>query len=116
MDSVDSERFARDETSVRNRFWNKIKAVARRVPFAEDAVASYYATRDPATPTRVKAILVGALAYFVLPFDAIPDFIAGLGYVDDAAVLVAALKAVGSSVTEAHRQRARRWLDSFDAG
>ncbi len=116
MDSVDGGRFARDEATVRDRFWNKIKAVARRVPFAEEAVSSYYATRDPATPTRVKAILVGALAYLVLPFDAVPDFIAGLGFVDDAAVVMAALKAVGSSITDVHRRRARRWLDSIDAG
>jgi uncharacterized membrane protein YkvA (DUF1232 family) len=113
---TDSDTFSRDATLVRNGFVNKIKAVARRIPFAEDAVAAWFCTRDPATPFQVRATLVGALAYFVLPFDIIPDFVTGLGYTDDAAVLLAALKIVGSHITEAHRARARRWLQSIDVG
>jgi uncharacterized membrane protein YkvA (DUF1232 family) len=101
---------------VRNGFVNKIKAVARRIPFAEDAVAAWFCTRDPATPFRVRATLVGALAYFILPTDAIPDIVAGLGFTDDAAVLLAALKIVGSQISDAHRARARRWLQSIEVG
>lgn len=111
-----SETYSRDATLVRQGFVNKIKAVAKRIPFAEDAVAAWFCTRDPATPFKVRATLIGALAYFVLPIDAIPDIIAVLGFTDDAAVLLAALKIVGSHVTEAHRARARRWLQSIDVG
>ncbi|MCW5748387.1 MAG: DUF1232 domain-containing protein [Alphaproteobacteria bacterium] len=110
----DSDTFGRDAALVRNGFVNKIKAVARRIPFAEDAVAAWFCTRDPATPVQVRITLIGALAYFVLPFDVIPDMIAGLGYTDDAAVLLAALKIVGSHITNSHRVRARRWLQSID--
>lgn len=111
-----SDTYDRDATMVRSGFVNKIKAVAKRIPFAEDAVAAWFCTRDPATPFQVRATLIGALAYFVLPFDAVPDIIAGLGFTDDAAVLLAALKIVGGHVTEAHRARARRWLQSIDVG
>jgi uncharacterized membrane protein YkvA (DUF1232 family) len=112
----DSDTFSRDAALVRNGFVNKIKAVARRIPFAEDAVAAWFCTRDPATPFRVRATLVGALAYFILPTDAIPDIVAGLGFTDDAAVLLAALKIVGSKISDAHRARARRWLQSIEVG
>ena len=108
------DTYSRDAALVRDGFVNKIKAVARRIPFAEDAVAAWFCTRDPATPFKVRATLIGALAYFVLPFDAVPDFIVGLGFTDDAAVLLAALKIVSSSISEAHRARARRWLQSID--
>ena len=110
------DSFSRDAALVRNGFVNKIKAVARRIPFAEDAVAAWFCTRDPATPFKVRATLMGALAYFILPFDVVPDVIAGLGFTDDAAVLLAALKLVGNHISEAHRARARRWLQSIDVG
>jgi uncharacterized membrane protein YkvA (DUF1232 family) len=108
------DTYSRDAALVRDGFVNKIKAVARRIPFAEDAVAAWFSTRDPATPFKVRATLIGALAYFVLPFDVVPDFVVGLGFTDDAAVLLAALKMVGGSISEAHRARARRWLQSID--
>jgi uncharacterized membrane protein YkvA (DUF1232 family) len=112
----DSDTFSRDAALVRNGFVNKMKAVARRIPFAEDAVAAWFCTRDPATPFQVRATLIGALAYFVMPFDVVPDIVAGLGFTDDAAVLLAALKIVGSHISDAHRARARRWLQSIDIG
>ena len=110
------DSFSRDAALVRNGFVNKIKAVAKRIPFAEDAVAAWFCTRDPATPFKVRATLIGALAYFILPMDVIPDMIVGLGFTDDAAVLIAALKIVGGHISEAHRARARRWLQSIDVG
>lgn len=116
MPMSESRSYARDAATVRAGFVNKIKSVARRVPFAEDAVAAWFCARDPATPFKVRATLVGALAYFVLPVDAVPDFIAVLGFTDDAAVLLAALKIVGGSITDAHRARAVRWLRSIDVG
>jgi uncharacterized membrane protein YkvA (DUF1232 family) len=43
-------------------------------------------------------ILVGALVYFLMPIDAIPDFLPGVGFIDDAAVIAMALAAVKSEV------------------
>ncbi|MBY0429616.1 MAG: DUF1232 domain-containing protein [Rhodospirillales bacterium] len=91
-------------------FWRKIRLTLRVVPFLEDAVAAWYCARDPATPLRAKAVLVGALAYFVIPIDVIPDILGVLGYGDDMAVLYAALRAVRPHITGEHRDHARRIL------
>lgn len=95
------------ERSVRAKFWRTAKKAARQIPFMEDVVAAYYCALDKQTPVKVKAILLGALAYFVLPIDAIPDFVAGIGFTDDIAVLTAAITAVSSHITPAHREAAR---------
>lgn len=99
-----------EDAIVRRGFWSKIRGTLGKISFVEEAVAAFYAATDPLTPGWVKATLIGALAYFVLPFDGIPDFIVALGYTDDLAVLLGAMRAVGSHVTEAHRERAREAL------
>lgn len=96
-------------------FWKKLARVAARIPFAEDLVAAWFCAADPTTPARVRMILFGALAYFVLPTDAIPDFIAGLGFVDDGTVLALALSALGRHLRPEHRERARERLDRLSA-
>lgn len=101
---------ARNEKVVDRDFWKKLRKVAGKIPFAEDAAAAYFCATDPATPSKVKAILFAALAYFVLPFDIIPDFLAGIGYTDDAAVLALAISMVAKHITDAHRARARAAL------
>jgi len=58
----------------------------------------------------VKATLVGAVAYFVLPLDAIPDVLPALGFTDDAAVLFAAVKLVAGHIRPEHRDAARDTL------
>ncbi|QPC86004.1 DUF1232 domain-containing protein [Mesorhizobium sp. NBSH29] len=98
------------EKEVRQKFWATAKRAARQVPFMEDVVASYYCALDHRTPLRVKGTLLAALAYFVMPVDAIPDFILGFGFTDDIAVLSAALAAIRTHLTPAHRAAARRSL------
>jgi uncharacterized membrane protein YkvA (DUF1232 family) len=95
------------------RFWAKLKRALARIPFAEDLVASWYCALDRDTPTRVRAILFGALAYFILPADAVPDLFAGLGFTDDAAVLAAAIAAVSRHLQPRHREQARASLRSL---
>ena len=80
------------------------------MPFAEDLIAAHYCAFDRQTPLKVKAVLIGALAYFVLPADVIPDYLPVIGYTDDAAVLAAAIKLVASHITPEHREAARRTL------
>ena len=101
---------AGDEARVRAGFWQKARATLGKVPFSEDAVAAFHCATDGTTPLPIRATLFGALAYFVVPFDAIPDIFLGLGFTDDAAVLLAALAAARAHITEAHRDRARVWL------
>ena len=99
-----------DETQVRQGFWQKARQTLGKVPFSEDAVAAFYCATDSATPLPIRATLMGALAYFILPIDAIPDILLGLGYTDDAAIMIAAFTAAKVHITEAHRVRAREWL------
>ncbi|MBA4222926.1 MAG: hypothetical protein C0458_19540 [Methylobacterium sp.] len=100
----------RDEARFGSEFIGRLKRVAKRIPFAEDLLAAWVCTRDPATPRRVKLTLLAALGYFVLPLDAIPDVMPLLGFTDDAAVIAAALAAVAGSITPQHRDKAKEML------
>jgi uncharacterized membrane protein YkvA (DUF1232 family) len=95
----------------RHRFWRKLRRVVADIPFAEDLVSAYYCALDRDTPGYVRAVLLGAVAYFVLPTDMIPDFLAGLGFTDDASVIAAAIAAVGRNIEPRHRARARAALE-----
>jgi uncharacterized membrane protein YkvA (DUF1232 family) len=106
--TVDADRAARDEDTVRRKFWKKLRRFAARLPFVEDLLAAYYCALDRDTPLQVKAALFGALAYFVLPVDAVPDVLPMLGFADDAAVLATALRLVASHMRPEHREAARR--------
>lgn len=101
---------ARREERVRENFWRTLRRAARQVPFMEDVVAAYFAALDNRTPTRVRGTLLAALAYFVMPFDMIPDFLVGLGFTDDLAVLTAAITAIQGHIRPAHRKAAREAL------
>ncbi|KAA2237832.1 YkvA family protein [Salinarimonas soli] len=99
-----------EETTLLARVWDKVRRVGRRLPFAEDVLAAYFCVLDPVTPRRVRFVLIGALAYFVLPTDAIADFLPIIGFTDDAAVLAAAIAGVASSIRPEHREQAREAL------
>ena len=92
----------RQKHRVKKRFWPVLKRAMRQVPFGRDLVASYFCALDPRTPTKVRGILLAALAYFVLPFDGIPDFFALVGFSDDIAVLTAAFAAIRGHIREDH--------------
>ena len=102
-----------DETALRHRFWRKLRSVAASIPFAEDLLAAYYCAFDNATPLPVKMTLIGAIAYFVLPTDVIPDVLPVLGFTDDAAVLATAIKLVANHIRPEHRITARNKLAEF---
>lgn len=100
----------RNEAKVEQGFWIKLRRNLGRLPFLEEAVSAYYCAFDPRTPRPVKAMLLAALAYFVVPSDMIPDFVAGLGFTDDATVLFATLRMVSSHINAQHRAQAERRL------
>ena len=105
-----ADRLAQDRDSVRRRFWIKLKQVVAKLPFAEDLLAAYYCAFDRQTPRHVQAALLGAIAYFILPFDFVPDMLPILGFTDDAAVLATAIRMVSSHITSEHREAARAAL------
>ena len=102
-----------NEQRVMRGFWPKIRKVAAHVPFAADALAVWYCAQDDETPLHAKGMMFAALAYFVMPFDAIPDVIAGIGYTDDAAVFMAMLALVGKHLKPRHRAAARADIERF---
>jgi uncharacterized membrane protein YkvA (DUF1232 family) len=102
--------FAREAETVRRRFWVKLRRFAARLPFAEDLVTAYYCAFDRDTPTQVKVALVGALAYFIMPSDLMPDMLPALGFADDAAVLATAVRMVAAHIRPEHRDAAREAL------
>ena len=101
-----------NEARVRDSFWHKLRRYAGRIPFAEEAVAAWYCTRDPKTPSHIKAAALAALAYFVIPTDALPDVLPTLGLTGDAAVFWAIWQMISRYVTEEHRDKAAQALDA----
>ena len=93
-------------------FWTKLRnyALSAGQALVENALSLYYCALDPETPAWAKSIIYGALAYFILPLDAIPDTIPLVGYSDDVGVLAAALGAVASHLKDIHIERARQTL------
>jgi len=100
-----------NEVRVQKGFWPKIRRTAARIPFARQVVSVWYAARDPETPTAAKGIMLGALAYFVLPIDAIPYIFAGIGFTDDAAVIAALVATLGANIKRRHKDQADAALE-----
>ena len=113
---IDSSQFSiealnKREKKVHSGFWKKFKRVMAKLPFAKDLVTAYYCAMDPDTPSSVRYVLLGALVYFIMPIDTIPDFIAGFGYGDDAAVLALAISSVQSHILPRHRKAAEEAIE-----
>lgn len=101
---------AASEASARSGFLAKARRHLGQVPLARQAVAMYFCLVDPTTPRWAKGVVAAALAYFVLPLDAIPDLLPLIGLSDDMSVLAAAYAAVSHYVTDEHRTRADAWI------
>jgi uncharacterized membrane protein YkvA (DUF1232 family) len=105
-----TRRMIGNEQELQRDFWRKLKGAVADLPFAADLLAAYYCAFDRQTPLHVKAVLLGAIAYFILPAGLIPEYILVIGFIDDAAVLAGAIKIVNSHITPDHREAARRTL------
>jgi uncharacterized membrane protein YkvA (DUF1232 family) len=113
--TLNDERVKRDEAAVSAGFWRKLGAFAAKVPFAEDLLTVYYCAFDRTTPTYVRIALMAALAYFVDPFDIIPDVLPVIGLTDDAAVLAGAIKLVWDQIKPEHRDAAHAAIIRMNA-
>lgn len=101
---------SRNEQIVREGFAATAKRFLRVMPMATEVVAMYFCLLDAKTPIWVKGTIAAALAYFILPVDAIPDILPVVGMSDDAGVLTAAFSAVSAHVSPEHRTKAKRWI------
>lgn len=100
-----------DEKSLRDKFAHHAIAAGREV--IEKALWLYYASRRPDLPGWARITIYSALAYFVLPTDAIPDLTPLIGYSDDLGALSAALMAVAQYVDDDVKAKAKRRLASW---
>jgi uncharacterized membrane protein YkvA (DUF1232 family) len=79
-----------------------------------DAVAVYFAARDPRTPWVAKWLALAVAAYALSPIDLIPDFIPILGYVDDLLIvpigLLLVIRMLPPQVLEDSRNKATALL------
>jgi len=100
-----------EETS----FWEKISkyAIAAGKGTVEKALILYYCLKDPDTPAWAKGIIIGALGYFILPLDAIPDFTPLVGYADDLGALAGATGAVIMHIKPEHEAQAKEKLTQW---
>jgi uncharacterized membrane protein YkvA (DUF1232 family) len=114
MAMSDDERLQRDEASVLRNFWRKLGGIAAHAPFAEEVLTIYYCAFDRHTPTYVRVALFAALAYFIDPFDVIPDVLPIVGLSDDAAVIATATKLVWDQIKPEHREAALDALKRMD--
>ncbi|MBR6282723.1 MAG: DUF1232 domain-containing protein [Muribaculaceae bacterium] len=102
------------------QLWEKLKKVAKKagIKVVYTALVLYYVTRDPRVPNADKLKIYGALGYFILPTDLIPDAIIGLGFTDDLAALAWAIYMVRGYITDDIERQAeaklREWFGDFD--
>ncbi|MGR5514792.1 YkvA family protein [Vibrio harveyi] len=110
-DVLDQTMQAPDEKT----FWRKMKNSVKKAgeEIAVMGIKSWLAMADSNTSVRHKAILGGALAYFVLPTDMVPDVLAAVGFTDDMAALTLAANSVGNAITDEHEEQAREKLSSM---
>lgn len=100
---------------------NKLTAVAKKagIKAVYAVLLLYYALQSPQTSTKDKSIIYGALGYFILPLDLVPDFIPLAGFGDDLGALVWALSRVLANITDEVRQQARLklrdWFGDYDS-
>jgi uncharacterized membrane protein YkvA (DUF1232 family) len=106
-----TRRITSDEAGLRRKFWRKILAEAANLPFLEQVLTAHYCAFDRKTPLYVKVVLVGAMLYFVVPDDFIPDSLPLIGLADDAAVLGVAFKLMSSHIKPEHREAAKNMLE-----
>lgn len=91
-------------------FWNKMNRVGGKVgsKLLYFARLLYYTLASPSTPLKAKGIIIGALGYFILPLDLIPDLIPLIGFTDDLAAIMAVVGIVNRYSTPEIKAQARK--------
>lgn len=97
------------------KFWSKLKKFAKKagssVVYA--VLLLYYTLQEPGVPMKAKAIIMGALGYFIFPLDLIPDVVVGVGYTDDLGALVVALVQVAMYINQDIKDKAKDKLKDW---
>ena len=112
-DFTNLEKFSKHFTN--EEFWTKVKKYAQNVGIEglRHALRLWYALDNPSIPGKTKAIIYGALGYFILPVDIIPDIIPVVGYGDDIAALAAAVAVAGFYIDQDVKDKAEHKLHDW---
>ena len=103
-----------------NGLMAKIKETAKKAGLKAIymALLLYYALESPTISVMDKAIIYGALGYFISPIDIVPDILPLIGLSDDIAVLAWAFSRVKHNITDMTREKAKTklkiWFGNFD--
>ena len=113
LTSAELQKFEKNYSD--QAFWDKLKKMASKAgaKVIYYARVLFYTLTDPATPAKYKAVIAGALGYFILPFDILPDFLPFAGLADDWAALIAAVSYVFTAITRQNKDKAREKLHSL---
>ena len=95
--------------------WEKLRKMAKKAgkEVVLKVLQLYYVLMDKNTLTKYKAIIIGALGYFILPIDLIPDLLPGMGFADDLAALTAVLLTVNDCLTPEIKKKAEEKMGEF---
>ncbi len=103
-----------------SKFGAKLPRVARKAgsKLVYSVLLLYYVLRSQAVSNADKAKIYGALGYFLLPLDILPDFIPMAGYTDDLTAVIWAVHTVWKNITPEVKAQAsaktREWFGDFD--
>lgn len=111
--NVNSSEYSKEYSE--SSFWDKVKKFASKAgsKVIYTALKLYYTMQSPDTPAWAKAVIIGALGYFIAPIDVIPDPTPVVGFADDLGVLAAAAASVVTNITPAIKAEAKRKLKEW---
>ncbi len=100
-----SDSYQKNATYVEENLWQKVERLGKKFSFTKDILALYNYFRDSEVAWYRKSIVLGALVYFIVPIDTIPDLTPLIGYLDDLGVITAVLKYLGSELIPYYDRR-----------
>lgn len=113
---ADVTRSTRDEQRVLHDVDRKLrkKSLIRAIPELLLNVGTLYKMVRDRTfriswPTR--GLILGGLTYFLLPTDATPDYLPGIGFIDDTIVIGLIVKRLASEI-DRYKQHITSFLDA----
>lgn len=96
-------------------FWDKIKKFGKSAGenVVGKALMLYYAALSDKTPVAIKALIYGALGYFIFPVDLVPDVIPFAGFADDLVALGTAIASASAYITPKVKKQAKEKLEDW---
>lgn len=111
-EEVNTELEASQKHYSEEKLWTKLKRYGKKAGAAViyTVLLLYFTLQNPEVPAKTKATIIGALGYFILPLDLIPDIAAGFGFTDDLGVLGIALLQAAMYINEDIKAKAKAKL------